>query len=264
MDGSARRIGNRGFLLTALWLSLISTSASGQTGAVYDDLSFKSKILKGERKYAIYLPPGYDTSQRSYPVLYLLHGAGGDHRSWVHFGEVLRLADKVIRSGDATAMIIAMPDAQTGHRGYRNRPEVDWRYEDFFFEEFVPHVETAFRVRAEKRHRAVAGLSMGGGGSFRYALHRPGMFSSACPLSASTGARSLEALRETIARRAVENPEILDTPDSLVVAFYRQQSVLYMVENLPEEELRSVRWYIDCGDDDHLYEGNSLVHLPLC
>ncbi len=60
-----------------------------QTGKVYDNLSMQSKILNMERKYAIYLPPDYDTSERSYPVLYLLHGAGDDQTGWVQFGELV-------------------------------------------------------------------------------------------------------------------------------------------------------------------------------
>lgn len=58
----------------------------GQTSKVFDNLSMKSEILKMERKYAIYLPPGYETSERSYPVLYLLHGGGDDQTGWVQFG----------------------------------------------------------------------------------------------------------------------------------------------------------------------------------
>ena len=91
-----------------------------QTSKVYDNLSMKSEILKMERKYAIYLPPGYETSERSYPVLYLLHGAGDDQTGWVQFGEVQHIADKVIADGNSTAMIVVMPDANTGQRGYFN------------------------------------------------------------------------------------------------------------------------------------------------
>lgn len=150
-----------------------------QNGSVMDNLSMPSKILKGDRKYAIYLPPDYETSQRSYPVLYLLHGGGDDQTGWVQFGEVLHIADKAIRRGEATPMIIIMPDANTGQRGYFNDIKGDWRYEDFFFEEFMPFVEREYRIKGEKRYRAVAGLSMGGGGSFVYALRHPELFSSA-------------------------------------------------------------------------------------
>ncbi|HRR92944.1 MAG TPA: alpha/beta hydrolase-fold protein, partial [Bacteroidales bacterium] len=93
-------------LLIILSLSFALIGLQAQTGKVMDNLSMQSKILKMERKYAIYLPPDYETSQRSYPVLYLLHGAGDDQTGWVQFGEVLHIADKAINSGSATPMII--------------------------------------------------------------------------------------------------------------------------------------------------------------
>ena len=91
--------------------------ASAQTGKVLDELTMDSKILDMERKYAIYLPPDYETSERSYPVLYLLHGAGDDQTGWVQFGEVLHIADRAILEGSATPMIIVMPDGNTKRRG---------------------------------------------------------------------------------------------------------------------------------------------------
>lgn len=107
--------------------------ATAQESKVYDNLTVKSKILNMDRKFAIYLPPGYETSGRTYPVLYLLHGAGDDQTGWVQFGEVQHIADKAIAEGTATAMIIVMPDANTGKRGYSNDATGKWRYEDFFF-----------------------------------------------------------------------------------------------------------------------------------
>jgi enterochelin esterase-like enzyme len=232
-----------------------------QTGKVYDNLTLKSKILKSDRNYAIYLPPDYETSQRSYPVLYLLHGGGDDQTGWVQFGEVLHITDNAIKEGRATPMIIAMPDANTGRRGYFNDIKNEWRYEDFFFEEFMPYIEKTYRIKAEKRYRAVAGLSMGGGGTFIYALHHPELFSSACPLSASTGPLKAEGVKEQLERR---NPgETQNLPDSLLEAYYKRQSVLYLVENMPDEQKKALRWYIDCGDDDFLYEGNALVHIAM-
>ncbi|MBS1526866.1 MAG: esterase family protein, partial [Bacteroidetes bacterium] len=181
-------------------LILISGLSFAQTGKVYDNLSMPSKILKMERKYAVYLPPDYETSDRSYPVLYLLHGAGDDQTGWVQFGEVLNITDRAIKEGKATPMVIIMPDANTGRRGYFNDPRGDWNYEDFFFKEFMPYVEKKFRIKSEKRYRAVAGLSMGGGGSFVYALHHPELFSSACPLSAATGPLTIDDARKQLSR----------------------------------------------------------------
>ena len=119
-------------------------------------------------------------------------------------------------------MIIVMPDANRGQRGYFNSISGDWRYEDFFFEELMPYVEKTYRIKGEKRYRAVAGLSMGGGGSFMYALHHPEQQS-----------------------------------------YFEAHSALSLIENTPAKVLKTVRWFIDCGDDDFLYEGNSLVHIAL-
>jgi enterochelin esterase-like enzyme len=150
-----------------------------QSGKVYDNLSLPSKILKSERKYAVYLPPGYETSDRSYPVLYLLHGSGDDQTGWVQFGEVLNITDKAIADGTATPMVIIMPDANTGRKGYFNDIKGDWNYEDFFFQELVPYVEKKYRIKSAKQFRAIAGLSMGGGVllcmlcTTRNCFHRP-------------------------------------------------------------------------------------------
>jgi enterochelin esterase-like enzyme len=243
---------------TVFLLNFCFVNAFAQTGKVFDNLSMKSEILNMERKYAIYLPPDYEISERSYPVLYLLHGAGDDQSGWIQFGEVLHTADKAIRNGSSTAMIIVMPDANTGQRGYTNDVSGNWRYEDFFFEEFIPFIEKEYRIRTEKRYRAVAGLSMGGGGTFYFALHRPDLFSAACPLSASTGPLNRDEVKNYMQRRGMP-----DAPQEKMDAWFEKYSVTEMAKNLPEEDLKAVRWYIDCGDDDFLYEGNALVHIAL-
>jgi enterochelin esterase-like enzyme len=239
------------------WALLSVMPIIGQTGKVFDALSMKSEILKSDRKFAVYLPPDYETSNRSYPVLYLLHGAGDDQTGWVQFGEVLRITDNAIKEGRATPMIIIMPDANTGTRGYFNSLQGDWRYEDFFFEELMPYVEKKYRIKGEKRYRAIAGLSMGGGGSFMYALRHPELFSSACPLSAYIGALSLEDFKQ----RLKSNNENYD--DSMVNAYYEKHNALSLIEASSVDAMKSVRWFIDCGDDDFLYEGNSLVHIAM-
>jgi enterochelin esterase-like enzyme len=230
----------------------------GQTGKVMDNLSMPSKLLKMDRKYAVYLPPDYETSQRSYPVLYLLHGGGDDQTGWVQFGEVLTIADQAIRSGGATAMIIVMPDANTGKRGYVNDVKGEWPYEDFFFQEFMPFVEKQYRIKSDKRYRAVAGLSMGGEGTFIYALHHPELFSSACPLSAATGPKSIDDLKNYRLWQGVEGITDADRE-----SYFKRYSVLSLIEAMPDDQKKAVRWYIDCGDDDFLFEGNSLVHIAM-
>lgn len=215
-----------------------------------------------ERKYAVYLPPSYESSQRSYPVLYLLHGAGDDQTGWVQFGEIQHILDKAIREGKATPMIVIMPDANTKIRGYFNSPDNQWRYEDFFFEELMPYVEQKFRIKGEKRYRAVAGLSMGGGGTFQYALHRPDLFSSACPLSATTGPLSLADAENWV--KWINEAEKAYTETEMKAWFEKYSTTEYLKNNeVPMEWNTKVRWFIDCGDDDFLFEGNSLVHIAM-
>lgn len=232
-------------------------SSFAQTGKVMDELKLNSKILKGERKFAVYLPPDYETSSRSYPVLYLLHGYTDDQTGWVQFGEVQHIADKAINEGTATPMIIIMPDADTGLPGYTNAISGNWNYEDFFFEELMPQVEGRFRIKKKKQFRAVAGLSMGGGGSFLYALHRPDLFSSAAPLSAWMGPQTLEEMNDFAKR------ENMKFEEKNFNAFLERNNPLKLVDQMSKETLNSVRWYIDCGDDDFLYEANSLMHIKL-
>ena len=233
--------------------------SNAQHGKVLDDLSSPSKILKGERKFAVYLPPDYDSSRRSYPVLYLLHGYTDDHTGWIQFGEVLRIADKAILNGESTAMIIVMPDADTGQVGYTNAISGKWNYEDFFFEEFIPHVEDRFRIKKNKRFRAIAGLSMGGGGSFIYALRRPDLFSSAAALSASLGPQNLEEMKDF----AYLGYTISNYNQKDFEHYSNRNNPLQLVEKMETKDLNLVRWYIDCGDDDFLYKSNNLMHIKM-
>ena len=245
--------------LTPVFILGALISIFAQEAKVLDNLSLKSQILGGERKFAVYLPPDYKTSTRDYPVLYLLHGYTDDHTGWIQFGEVHHIATKAIREGQATPMIIIMPDADTGTPGYTNALSGKWNYEDFFFKELLPHVEERFRIKKNKRFRAIAGLSMGGGGSFIYALRRPDLFSSAAPLSASLGPQSLKEMKRYDYLgfdKTQYNQKDFDR-------YSKRNNPLELVDQMTLEKLNSVRWYIDCGDDDYLYKANSLMHIKM-
>lgn len=246
-------------ILTLILSFCFIITSFAQTGKVFDKLSIKSSILKSERNYAVYLPPDYETSQRSYPVLYLLHGLGDDQTGWIQFGEVLRIADAAIIDGSATPMIIIMPDANTEKIGYFNTIDGKWNYENFFFDELMPTVEKKYRIKSTKRFRAIAGLSMGGGGSFIYALHRPDLFSSACPLSAFIGPRTIDEYKDW-QQRLGNNVTV---NDEKIQTYLAGHNAISLIENTSLEKMKSVHWYIDCGDDDFLYEGNSLVHIAM-
>ena len=246
-------------LLNLIVLTFVTMPVGwAQGGLVYETRTVKSEILKMDRRYAIYLPPGYHESDQSYPVLYLLHGSGDDHTGWVQFGQVQHIADMTIAEGKCARMIVVMPDANTGRRGYFNDIRGDFDYEDFFFNELIPHIEQTYRVRSERRYRAVAGLSMGGGGTIFYALHRPEMFAAAAPLSASTGSWSMEQLKSR------QSNMLANISEAQIEAYYKRHSIEEIINAASKETLdkiKQVRWYISCGDDDFLYEGNSRMHI---
>jgi len=244
-------------IILALCLPIV---VFAQRGKVFETRTLRSQILNMERRYAIYLPAGYDESDQSYPVLYLLHGSGDDQTGWVQFGQVQNIADRVIAEGLAGPMIIVMPDADTGVRGYFNAIQGNFNYEDFFFQELIPHIEKTYRVRTDRRYRAVSGLSMGGGGTIFYALRRPDLFAAAAPLSASTGNWDLEQFKQ----RTRSNSANAGLSDQQIESYFHRHSIESIIKNASEEELRrikSIRWYISNGDDDFLYEGNARLHI---
>ena len=181
-------------LLTLLAACIAACAATAQSRI--ETFTFRSALLGAEKTCSVYLPAGYDDSGRSYPVLYLLHGASGYHGDWAEKGNMRQIADEAIAAGTALPMIVVMPDASgtgenyTGDRmGYFDVP--GWSYERFFFEEFVPAVERRYRICGDKARRAISGLSMGGGGTAVYALRHPELFGSACPMSGLLEALSL-------------------------------------------------------------------------
>lgn len=249
----------KNFLLSFSLLLVVSCIVGQEHSKVYDQLTYDSKILGMKRKYAVYLPADYATSEREYPVLYLLHGASDNQAGWIQYGEIKHIADEAIKNGTATAMIIVMPDADTGVMGYFNAANGKWNYEDHFFEEFMPYIDATYRTKKTKRFRAIAGLSMGGGGSFVYALNKPELFSSACPLSAYAGPLTIAELKD----RWFTLPMVKESTEVQLGEYYSKYAVVDLVKKATDQNLKSIRWYIDCGDDDYLFEGNSLIHIEL-
>ena len=221
-----------------------------------ENCTIESRILGVTKDYIVYLPDGYDSSEiKEYPVLYLLHGSGGDYTTWTANYGMKQIVDWRISSGFALPMIIVMPDASgdgPGHRGphqgYFNYP--DWKYEDFFISEFIPQVEKRFRICSRRGSRAVAGLSMGGGGTTIFAMHYPELFSSACPMSGRVeGVPKDKFNGDESMREYLENIKNHD-----MVAFLRNAS------KEKQQQIATVRWLIDCGDSDYLFEGSTHLY----
>lgn len=178
----------------------------GERGALYapqnvahGDISYvwyNASSLGIKRRMAVYTPPGYNESgAATYPVLYLLHGSGGDETAWLTLGAAANILDNLIAAGKAKPMIVVMPNGNPGEPaapGFTSEglylPSGDRSdLKTARFEESYPdikdYVESNYRVDKSKSHRAVAGLSMGGGQTFRLSAMNPddfdfvGMFS---------------------------------------------------------------------------------------
>lgn len=253
---------NKYLLLVSLfiWIPLL---ADAQHGTIQESLVVDSSILEEDVQYSIYLPPDYEESNRNYPVLYLLHGFTDDETGWIQFGQTKAIADKHLKSVDVASMIIVMPDA--GVSWYVNNYNGEVRYEDFFVEEFIPHIDETYRTRPQKEFRAVAGLSMGGYGTLIMAMKHPDLFAAAAPLSAGV------LTREEVTEMEVENWNNVFGPvfgedlegEERLTDHYMDNSILQLVENGESESLGSVQYYIDCGDKDFLIKGNMDLHAAL-
>ena len=194
-------------------------------------------------------------------MLYLLHGLTNNYKSWRDLGDIGPIANQIINAGNANEMIIIMPDAGTDYDGYFNWGD-KWRYEDYFFTEFMPMVEKKYRIIADKEHRAIAGLSMGGGGTLGYAMHHPELFSTAFAMSAYMGARSMQ---ESISHKN-------ERGEAFTQSVIENNCIAYLEKADDEKKaaLRTVRWFLDCGDDDFLFFQNvdhvkamRMARLPL-
>jgi S-formylglutathione hydrolase FrmB len=201
---------------------------------------FKSAALVRQWSYAVYLPDGYDTSNLRYPVLYLLHGAGGDLNNWIVLGNIQATADALIAHGEIPPAIIVMPDA--GESWYVDRKE---RMETAVLQDLIPDVERHFRTVPRREGRLIGGLSMGGYGALRFALKYPEMFAAAALLSPAI--YDPEPPEHSGARQAA--PFVAPDFDAAVWRSLNYPALwdAYLQKKTP------VPMYINSGDDDHLF-----------
>lgn len=229
-----------------------------RAGKIVTD-SLSSQVLGATVKFNVYLPDGYQPAERAYPVVYLLHGLSDDYTAWATKGGLQAVADELIRSGEALPMVIIMPNAGGADvhniwNGYFNMP--GWRYEDFFFGELMPAAERKYGCGGSKEQRAIMGLSMGGGGSLVYSQRHPELFS------------SCYAMSPWLDEKGGEVGGKLQVKDCFyyVCEAVRTHSALDFLDKAEEAtlaRLRTVAWFIDCGDDDVLIHQSTALHLKM-
>ena len=167
-------------LLAVLGPLLLGVAASFPVDAgELQHKSVASAALNREMTYIVYVPDGYQASELSYPVLYLLHGAGGDENAWVEHGGIRERADRLIASGAIPPTLIVMPGCRACWwiDGAKDQAETA------FWSELVPSVAADYRTIESKAGRLVAGLSAGGYGSVRFAMKYPERIAAVAALS---------------------------------------------------------------------------------
>jgi S-formylglutathione hydrolase FrmB len=207
--------------------------------------SAPSKILGHSVPYCLILPPGYDSEKQRYPILYFLHGLGSNAQLLINDGG-MDLINDLWAQNKIGEFVIVTPDA--GRSFYINSRDGKVRYEDFFIREFIPYIESHYRIRSEREYRGISGVSMGGYGSLRFAFRYPQMFAAVSAHSAALVA-SLPAGGMTGDQGGMLS-RVLGTafgspPDA---AYWNRNSPFTLVRNGPHPN--GLKIYLDCGTED--------------
>ena len=210
----------------------------GEVRAVWYD----SPTLNATRRMMLYLPPGYELSRQRYPVLYLLHGTGGDETVWFEQGHAAQVLDNLIASGKAEPMIVVMPNGHTDTpaapgMGPNNNEQPTFAHKQWMdgtfeqsFNDIMNWVDKNYRTRAAKRYRAIAGLSMGGYHSLYISANQPDDFN------------YVGLFSPAISRMDQGKCKIYDDLEGKLIAQFKQRPRLY---------------WLGIGKDDFLYKDNA-------
>jgi enterochelin esterase-like enzyme len=164
--------------LFGLFIFALLLASTARAGDIVLE-TFKSDAIGRDYKYTVYLPDGYKTGDKRYPILYLLHGAGGDENEWVAKGGARETMDALIARRLIAPMVVIMP----GHTAAWWVDGAKEKGETALLKEVMPHAEAKYRTEAGSGKRLIAGLSAGGYGTLNLVMKYPKMFAAAAILS---------------------------------------------------------------------------------
>jgi S-formylglutathione hydrolase FrmB len=234
------------FLISAVFVPL-----SAQSRIDCDALN--SRILKSEVHYCVYVPPSYDAGGRkhpaqTYPILYFLHGLGDNERTLFNSGG-WTLLDDLRQQHKIGEFLIAAPEG--GQSFYINSADGKTRYGDFVMREFVPMIETKYRVTKGRHNRAISGISMGGYGALRFAFAYPDMFSAVSAQSAALITDSPKEIDVAIDSGAPLGKLLGKVFGDPIDAQHWKNNNPFALAARDRAALRQVAIYFNCGRDDN-------------
>jgi S-formylglutathione hydrolase FrmB len=255
----------------ALFLLLVAASLSAQRGPAPPEAiragtrvqykTYMSALMNRDLRYGIYLPPSYETSgTRRYPVLYFLHGLGENEMRWSTRGEGDLILDRMVADKSIGEFIVAVP-VSSSNGFYTNVRNGSAPWEDALVEEFIPMIESAYRVNPTRATRGISGISMGGYGALKVAMKHPDMFGSVSAHSAAlvpdfaTATPIVKAymgLAETIFGIGFARPN----PD---FSYWNVNNPIELAKNTAR--LQGMKIYFDCGTEDMygFYDGHKVL-----
>jgi S-formylglutathione hydrolase FrmB len=202
-------------------------------------------VLGQSLNVGVYLPPDYDTSKGRYPVLYFLHGLFGSAHKWEE-RQTNKTVDELINGGKMKPQIVVCPDGKNSM--YINWLDGKGNWGDFIATELVTTIDAKYRTLADRATRGINGDSMGGYGSLNAAFKHPEVFGSVSAHSAAIYPVDPTQLPDQIKQWAQQWAPVYGSP--IDVAHWEEWNPLEQAQKLPEESLKKLKIYFDCGDHD--------------
>ncbi|HUD65327.1 MAG TPA: alpha/beta hydrolase family protein [Candidatus Sulfotelmatobacter sp.] len=239
--------------LAALFLGFLFAGSPVAAQSRIDCNAMNSRILKQVVHYCVYLPAGYDAGAaehpaRRYPVLYFLHGLGDNEQTLFSSGG-WTLLDDLRHQHKMGDFLIVAPEGRRSF--YINSADGSVRYDDFFLQEFMPHTEDKYRVRAGRAGRAISGISMGGYGALRLAFAHPELFSAVSAQSAALITESPQQL-DSAQRAGTQLGGLLGAVfgNPINVPHWNENNPFFLARK-NALSLRKLAIYFNCGQDDN-------------
>lgn len=228
-------------ILSLFFLAVIAGNSFGQAGTV-DTISVYSPSNKKIIKAVVIKPAGYAKSSATFPVLYLLHGYGGNYSNWIKRVPALK------EHASTFNIIIVCPDGENSW--YINSPvEAGSNFEDFVGGELLKYVDSSYKTMPDRKHRAIAGLSMGGHGALMLGIRHKDLFGAAGSMS---GALDLSGI--------INNYDVNKLVGDTASFPWRNYSVLHLADSISTKGLKMI---FDCGVNDFLIQSSRDLHQKL-